>query len=141
MAADVVVTRSQDDAGKLVLRLTVGLLTLFHGVSKLMGGTAFITGLMAKSGLPPALGYAVYLGEIVGPLLVVLGVWTRLGALLIVGNMLVAVGLVHLGQLFTLNQQGGYGLELQAFYLFGAVAIALLGAGRYSLGGANGRWN
>jgi putative oxidoreductase len=55
--------------------------------------------------------------------------------------MLVAVGLVHTSQLVGLNQQGGYGLELQAMYLFGALAVALLGAGRFSLGGIDGRWN
>ena len=37
--------------------------------------------------------------------------------------------------------QAGWALELQAFYLAAALAIAGLGAGRYSLGGAMGRWN
>ena len=131
----------QDDAGKLVLRLVLGILILLHGIAKLSGGFAFVAGVTAKAGLPGAFAYAVYLGEIVGPVLVILGLWTRLGALIIVVNMLVAVGLVHTSQLVGLNQQGGYGLELQAMYLFGALAVALLGAGRFSLGGIDGRWN
>lgn len=141
MVEQAAVAESHDDGGKLVLRLVLGILVLFHGVSKVIGGPAFITGMVAKVGLPPALGYAVYLGEVLGPILVILGIWTRLGALLIVINMLVAVGMVHMNQLATMTPQGGYGLELQAMYLFGAVAVALLGAGRYSLGGIRGRWN
>lgn len=130
-----------EDAGKLVLRAALSILILFHGIAKIIGGPAFITGLVAKSGLPPAIGYLVYVGEVLAPLLVLFGIWTRAAALLIAINMLVAVGLVHMGQLFSINKQGGWDLELQGLYLFGAVAVALLGAGRYSVGGTTGKWN
>ena len=46
-----------------------------------------------------------------------------------------------MGQLATLTASGGWQLELQAFYLATALGIALLGAGRLSFGGADGRWN
>jgi putative oxidoreductase len=78
---------------------------------------------------------------VVAPLLLILGLFTRAAALVVVINMLVAVGSVHLGQLGQLNKQGGWELELQGMYLFGALAVALLGAGRYSVGGLHGRWN
>jgi len=60
--------------------------------------------------------------------------------------MLVAIALAHTDEVFTLGAQGGWAIELQALYLFGAVAIALLGAGRLSAGGTErpggiGRWN
>ena len=55
--------------------------------------------------------------------------------------MVVAVLIAHLNDLFSISKTGGYALELQAMYLFSAIAIALLGAGRYSLAGARGRWN
>jgi putative oxidoreductase len=55
--------------------------------------------------------------------------------------MIFAVLLVHTSQFFTLNETGGWALELQGMFLFGALAVALLGAGRYSLGGATGRYN
>jgi putative oxidoreductase len=132
---------SHDDGGKLVLRVALGVLILFHGISKVLGGPAFVIGVAAKAGLPGAFGYLVYVGEVLGPLLLILGIWTRVGALIVVINMLVAVGLVHMSQLFTMAPTGGYGLELQAMYLFSAIAVALLGAGRYSLGGTDGRWN
>jgi putative oxidoreductase len=129
------------DAGLLVLRLVLGILILLHGLSKLPPPPAFITGLLAKSDLPTFLAYGVYLGEIVAPVLLIVGVWTRLAALVVVGNMVVALILVHTKDLFHLGPQGGYALELQAMYLFTALAIALLGAGRYSVGGRFGPMN
>ena len=132
---------SHDDAGKLLLRLVLGLLILLHGISKLTNGDAGVTGMLAKMGLPEALGHLVYIGEVVAPLLVILGLWTRAAALVMAVNMVVAVALAHSGQLFSMGRSGGYALELQAIYLFAAIAIALLGAGRYSLGGGAGRWN
>ena len=76
-----------------------------------------------------------------GPLLLLLGYWTRVGALIIAINMLVAIGLVHLGQFATLADTGGWALELQGMFFGTALAIMLLGAGRYGLGGSHGRWN
>ncbi|SDD39658.1 putative oxidoreductase [Massilia sp. PDC64] len=130
-----------DDGGKLLLRIVLAVLILFHGVSKLVGGIGFITGMLAKAGLPGALGYLVYVGEVIAPLLILFGVFTRLAALVVAVNMIVALLLVHTSQFFTLNEQGGWALELQGMYLGAAVAVALLGAGRYSVGGAGGRFN
>lgn len=130
-----------EDAGKLVLRATLAILILFHGVAKLIGGAGFITNMVAQMGLPPAFGYLVYVGEVVAPLLVLVGLWTRAAALVIAINMVVAVALVHTGELFQLNKTGGWALELQAMFLYGAIAVALLGAGRFSLGGVTAKWN
>jgi putative oxidoreductase len=55
--------------------------------------------------------------------------------------MVVAVLLVHTGQFFGLSQTGGWALELQGFYFASAIVVALLGAGRYSVGGLAGKWN
>jgi putative oxidoreductase len=132
---------SREDQGKLVLRVILAILLLFHGVSKLTGGIAFITGMLQKAGLPGALGYLVYIGEVVAPLMILFGVFTRAAALVVVINMIVALLLVHTKQFFTLSDTGGWALELQGLYLGAAVAVALLGAGRYSIGGLTGRWN
>jgi putative oxidoreductase len=40
-----------------------------------------------------------------------------------------------------MEKSGGYALELQALYLVTAIVVALIGAGRYSIGGLYGRWN
>jgi putative oxidoreductase len=130
-----------NDLGKLVLRVALGALILFHGVSKLIHGPGFVVQQLARAGLPTALAYGAYVGEVAAPLLVMLGLWTRPAALVIAVNMLVAIALVHLGQFFTLADTGGWALELQGMYLGAALAVALLGAGRFSAGGSGGRWN
>ena len=132
---------NHDNAGKLVLRLTVGVLLLLHGLHKLMYGMGDISSTVSAHGWPHFIAYGVYIGEVIAPVLLILGIYTRAAAFLVVCNMLVAIFLVHMGQLFQLAGNGGWRLELQGFFLFGAFAIALLGAGRYSIGGAGGRYN
>ena len=129
------------DLGKLVLRLSLGLLMLLHGVGKIVSGPASILGLVATMGVPPMFGYLVYVGEVLAPLLLIVGVWTRAAALVVAINMVVAVLLVHSAQLGELGRTGGWALELQGFYFFTAVAVALLGAGSFSLGGEKGKLN
>ncbi len=107
-----------DDAGKLVLRLSVGVLMLLHGIHKLLHGVDGIGGMLAGMGLPTVLAYGVYLGEVV-----------------------VALALAHRAELFDIGPMGGWAIELQGLFLFGSLAILLLGAGRYSVGGINGRYN
>lgn len=126
-------TPNTDDTGKLVLRLSIGLLVLLHGIFKITHGVGFIGGMLDKAGLPGFLAYGVYIGEVVAPLMMMLGVGARAGAAIVVVNMLLALGLVHMGDLFAMTKQGGWALELQGLYLFGALAVALLGAGRYSV--------
>ena len=122
-----------DDAGKLLLRLTLGLLMLLHGIAKIGTGVDGIEGMLAGSGLPGWVAYGVYVGEVLAPLMVIFGFHARTGAALIVVNMVVAIALAHLPDLGRLGQSGGWALELQAFFLFTAAAVALLGPGRYSI--------
>lgn len=130
-----------DDTGKLILRLSLGILVLMHGLMKLSGGVGGIAGMLSSHGLPGFLAYGAYIGEVIGPLLVIVGLYSRLGALFIAINMVVAILLAHTGQLFSTTQQGGWALELQGMFLFGALAVAFMGAGRFSLGRSGGRWN
>ena len=129
------------DLGRLLLRLSLGGLLVLHGIAKIRTGAESILGLMTRLGLPEALGYLVYAGEVVAPILLMLGLWTRPAAIVVAVNMVVAVLLVHAGQFAELTRSGGWALELQAFYFVTAVAISLLGAGRFSVGGATGRFN
>lgn len=130
-----------DDIGKLILRLSVGILLLMHGLFKLMHGIAGISALIQANGWPVWIAYGVYVGEIIAPALLILGLVTRASAVVVVLNMLLAVYLAHSHQLFHLTKSGGWLLELQGLYLFGALAIAFLGAGRFSIGGTRGRMN
>lgn len=133
--------RTTDDSGKLLLRAVLAILILFHGVSKLIGGIGPITGMVQGAGLPAVFAYGVYIGEVVAPLLILVGMFTRAAAVVVAINMVVALLLAHTSQFFTMGQTGGWALELQGMYLAGALAVALLGAGRYSLGGIHGRYN
>lgn len=130
-----------DDFGKLLARLSVGVLLLFHGVHKLLLGIDPVKHMVTDHRLPEALSYGVYLGEVVGPALVIFGFLSRVGGVFIAANMAVAVYLAQLHSLFAINGQGGYALELETFYLLGGVCVALSGAGRISVGGRDGLLN
>ncbi len=130
-----------DDLGKLLLRTVLGMLILLHGISKIMSGPAFVISAAVSAGLPAAMGYLVYLGEVVAPILLIAGIWSRLAALVIAGNMAFAVFLVHTKQLALISESGGWTLELQGMFLVSALALVFLGAGRFSIGGRGGKWN
>jgi putative oxidoreductase len=124
-----------DALGKLILRVTVGVLILFHGVHKILHPASldFISKQLASINLPTVLAYGVYVGEVIAPLMVILGFFSRLGGLLIFGNMIFALALAHRDQLFTLTYTGGWTLELQGFYLFSGLTILFLGSGKMAI--------
>lgn len=125
-----------EDTGKLILRVTVSVLILFHGIGKVMhypASLGFIKGALAGIGLPEFIAYGVFLGEVIGPVLILIGLFCRVGGVLVVINMLFALGLAHMGQLFALNSHGAPALTTQYLFLFGALAIAFLGSGRIAV--------
>lgn len=124
-----------EDRAKLVLRLTVGILILLHGIFKITnpGAIDFIGSLFNYFHLPAFLAYAIYIGEVVAPIMLIIGYRTKIAAGLISFTLLVAIILVHLGDLFSLTSDGGSAIELQAMFLFTALAIVGLGAGKYSV--------
>ena len=122
------------DFGLLVLRLSLGCLMLFHGVAKLQYGFGWIDGMLAQVGLPGFISYGVLLGEVVAPVLLMLGVWTRLSSAVFIGNMVVAVLLAHVGDLCSINAAtGGLTLELQYLYMLGALALCFTGGGKFAV--------
>jgi putative oxidoreductase len=129
-----------DDAGRLILRVSIAGLMLFHGVAKLRHGVGGIATTLARHGLPSGLAFGVLVGEVAAPILLLLGVGTRPAALVLVVNMLFAIGLVHAGDVGRLSTVGAWKIELQMLYLLGALAIALLGPGRWSLSRGRGSW-
>ncbi|MEQ9618577.1 MAG: DoxX family protein [Deltaproteobacteria bacterium] len=85
-----------NDLGLFVLRVSISAtMILAHGLSKLLNPAPFIEGLAVKGyPVPAVLGYAAISAETLFPLLIILGLFTRVSALIAAGNMLVA-GLVH----------------------------------------------
>ena len=130
-----------EDHGKLLLRLAVGILILLHGIAKLRFGLGDVATSLARAGIPAPIGYLVYIGEVIGPVLMIAGWWTRPAALVVAFNMLVALIVGHPRELFEMTEHGGLLLEVQWLYFAGAMTVALIGAGRFSVGGAKGRWN
>ncbi len=129
------------DAGKLLLRLTIGMLLLLHGIHKLRHGIDGIIGNVERHGLPSLFAYLVYVGEVAAPLLVIAGWQTRVAAAIVAINMVVAIWLSHAGDLLLINDKGAWAVELAGLYLFGAIAIALLGSGRYAVSRGAGRFD
>jgi putative oxidoreductase len=129
------------DLGLLVLRCSVGLLILLHGIAKLRFGLGDVAISLQRANLPMAIGYLVYIGEVVAPVLMILGAWTRIAAAIVAFNMLVALLLGHPHELFEMTAHGGLLLEVQWLYLAGALAVALLGAGRFGIGATMQRFN
>lgn len=130
-----------DDLGKLILRLSVAVLLGLHGIAKLKNGIGWMSGMLAQNGLPAFVAYGVYVGEVVAPILLVLGVLTRPAALVVAFNMLMAIFLARRKDVLALNQGGGWAIELEVFFILAAVAIFFFGAGRYSLARRPGRWD
>jgi putative oxidoreductase len=134
-------TSSRDDLGKLILRLVLGIFLLTHGLTKISNGVGTTVSTYSQNfGIPEFLMYGVFIGEVLAPILIIIGLFARLGGLLGVINMLFAFGFVHFAQIGTFK---GFvwQWELQGFFLFTSVVVTLIGAGRHSLGGAGGKWN
>jgi len=114
------------DLGLLLLRISTGGLMLFHGVSKLIHGISFLVENMG------VFGYAVYIGEVLAPILILIGFRTRIAAVLLAVTCLVAVATAHSQEIFKISEHGGYALELLGLYFFGALALFFTGAGKYA---------
>ncbi|MCG8328431.1 MAG: DoxX family protein [Chitinophagales bacterium] len=127
------------DLGLLILRIAISVLMLLHGIAKL-GGVSGIEGMLGNAGLPTFLAYGVYVTEIIAPLFILAGYRTRLASIVYMFGVLVAIFLVHSGDVFSLNQHGGWGIELLGLYLFGAVALFFTGGGKIAVSTSN-KWD
>lgn len=132
---------SRDDLGKLLLRVTVGVLILLHGIAKIRYGIGGIERMLIANNMPGFLAWGVYIGEVIAPVLMILGFYARAGGLIVAMSMVIALLLAHSNQIGSFNAQGIWALELQGMFLIGALTVGLIGAGRYSLGGDGGPWN
>lgn len=127
---------SHDDLGKLLLRLVVGGLMLFHGLHKLFDGVDGISGMLVAKGLPGFIAYGVLIGEVVAPCLIILGILTRPAALMLAFTMVIAWLMVGTGKTFALDAVGAWAIESLVYFFVGALAVAFMGAGRYSVASA-----
>ena len=129
------------EIGLLIIRITLGVLLSFHGFYKLFNGIGWREGLLSRAGLPFFIGYGVFIGEIIAPMLIIIGYRSRIAALAVVFNMLMAVLLVFREQLFTLKDAGGgWIIELEALFFACALALFFTGGGKYAVS-AKSTWD
>jgi putative oxidoreductase len=94
---------------------------------------------IAAAHLPFFVAYGVYVGEVVAPVFLVIGLWTRIAALVVAFNMLMAITLDAWRLALVINRGGGWGLEVEAFFLMTALAVFFLGAGGLSVSRGQGK--
>lgn len=121
------------DLGKLFLRFGVGGLMLFHGIHKLINGFGGIKDLLTKNGFPELLWIGAFVGEIIAPLCILLGFFTRISALLVAVTMVFSIILKYGIAGFELGNTGAPMIELNLLYLFSALALYCVGGGRFAL--------
>jgi len=122
-----------DNIGKLILRMMLGGMILFHGIDKALHGISFIKGMLKVHNLPEVLVYGVYVGEILAPIFVLIGWQSRMWAGVIGINMAMAIYLTQMSSLLKLGSHGAWAVETSMFYLLSAVAIMFLGSGKYAV--------
>jgi putative oxidoreductase len=121
------------EIAKLLLRLTVGIMILFHGIEKMMHGISGVKHLTTGAGLPEFFAYGVYIGEVIVPIFIILGLYARIASLFLALNMMMAIFLAYGDSLFSLGKHGAPVIELPLFYLVLSVVIFLLGSGKYAV--------
>lgn len=130
---------THEDFGKFLLRLAVGGLMLFHGLHKLFAGIDGISGMLIAKGLPGFIAYGVLVGEVIAPCLIILGILTRPAALVLAFTMIVAWLMVGMNETWALDKTGAWAIESLIYFFIGALVVAFLGAGRFSVAG-NSAW-
>jgi putative oxidoreductase len=123
----------KNDIGRFILRFTIGALMLIHGLNKVIYGTEQVNQILTSVGIPSFFSFGVFIGEVLAPIMLIIGFKVRLAGFFVAMDMLIAILLVHSAQLNEINQMGGWMLELNALYLLGAVTIMFLGSGHFAV--------
>lgn len=120
--------------GTALLRISLGIMILAHGLLKILvftpAGTAEY---FASVGLSAWLAYPVILAEVAGGAALIAGLWTRLVSLALV-PVLIGATIVHLGNGWVFSNPGG-GWEYPLFWTVALIAQALLGSGSCAMRG------
>jgi putative oxidoreductase len=136
---------TEESFAPFLLRLVLAIVFFPHGAQKLLGwfGGVGFSGTMGfftqQMGIPAVLAFLVIVIEFFAPIGLVLGLLTRVAALGIAVEMVVAALRVHVPNGFFMNWAGsqkGEGFEFHILAVGIAVAILITGAGRWSVDAA-----
>jgi putative oxidoreductase len=132
--------QSKINSALLILRLSLGIMMLLYGFFKLFNGVNEVGLMLTEKGLPYFISYGVIVGEVIAPLMIIIGYRTKIAAILLVFTMVVAILLAHSNDIFNLNSHGGWAIDHQGLFLFGSIALMLSGAGKYAVSTKN-KWD
>ncbi|WP_309088447.1 DoxX family protein [Domibacillus sp.] len=115
------------EKGNLILRLVLGFTFFMHGLDKLRGGIVGTAGFFESVGIPGFMAYVVAGIELVGGILLILGLGVRILSILF--------AVILIGAIFTVKLSAGFlgGLELDIVLLAMSVHLALAGSSKYAL--------
>ena len=81
--------------GLLFIRLGLGVCLLMHGIFKLTHGIDGVKSMLVARGIPDLVAYGAYVGEVLAPAMIIIGVFCRIGALLVIANVLMIIYVLH----------------------------------------------
>ncbi|WP_169754908.1 DoxX family protein [Campylobacter curvus] len=120
------------DLGLLFVRLGLGICLFMHGFAKLTGGIGFIKSMVASAGMPEFFAYGVYITEVLAPLMLIIGFYSRVAAAIIAANALFIVYLAH-PNFLALTGHGGFEAEILYLYMAMALCTIFCGSGKYAI--------
>ncbi|MGP1580192.1 MAG: DoxX family protein [Wolinella sp.] len=121
------------DVASLLLRVFLGILMLLHGIHKIKHGITGVEKMIVGAGFPEFIAYGVYLGEVIAPVMLILGIYTRLSALVIAITSFVIIYVAHGANLLALGAYGGLKIEFPLLLLVSALALVFIGGGRWEI--------
>lgn len=134
--------KTNDSFAQLIARLTLGIVMFPHGAQKALGwfGGYGFSGTMnfftQQMHIPAPLAFLAIAAEFAGSIGLILGCVSRVAALGIGTNMVVAIATVHAPNGFFMNWYGtqkGEGFEYHLLAIGLALIVLFLGAGKASL--------
>jgi len=125
----------KNDLGLLLMRIAAGIIFAAHGLQKLDGGLDGFAGFLGQLAIPfpEFFAWVVALVELVGGIFLILGVFSRMSALLLSIVMLVTITKVKSTVGLIAEPGAGAGAELDLALLSIVVGVLLLGPGYYSI--------
>ncbi len=119
----------------LFLRLALALSILPHGVQKLSNVSGTLEALHTFYGIPTILGVFVIFIELLSPILLIIGFFTRVNAALL-GIVILGAAFFHLEHGFYINwlgNQAGEGFQFHLLFVLASAAAVVLGGGKGSI--------